>query len=75
MTKEEIKKAIYKQKPLAALQHIKKGIITYTALLEEADDSLIIYFMVPIDDIGDATFSAFMDAKLLIRYLNWENEN
>ena len=66
MLKNEIKKELYKQKPLAMFVMVRKFVAYYTACLE---NETIINFEIPCDDMGDADFLQFMDAKLLIRYL------
>ena len=66
MKKNEIKKALYKQKPIASFMKIKDGHAYYTASIDE-DDALI--FNIPVSDMGDADFRPMMDAKLLIRWL------
>lgn len=68
MTKNEIKKEIYKQQPIAQFVRIVKGVAIYST------DALrpypgMIYFNIPVSDMGDASFERNMDAKLLIRYL------
>jgi hypothetical protein len=70
MEKNEIKKELYKQKPMAALDFIRKGIAYYSTVLNfDTLDSESIQFEVPVSDMGDADFFGHMDAKLLIRYL------
>lgn len=66
MEKNEIKKALYIQKPIASFMKIKNGFAYYTANIIE-DDALI--FKIPVVDMGDAEFIFMMDAKLLIRWL------
>lgn len=61
----EIKKELYRQKPVAYLVKIYQGVIYYTANI----DSGPVNFEVPVSDLGDASFEAQMDAKLLIRWL------
>lgn len=65
MTQEEIKKQIYKQKPIAHLIYIRKGIAYYNAKLIEMEVS----FYIPITDMGDADFCPIMEAKLLNRWI------
>lgn len=65
METNEIKKYLYKEKPLAELTYIRKGIAYYQVQIEE----YTIKFEVPVNDMGDADFFSEMDAKLLIRYL------
>jgi hypothetical protein len=70
MTKEEIKKALYKQNPVANLIFIRKGVVYYEApILDYGDVSRSICFEVPVSDMGDADFLAKMQAKHLIRYI------
>lgn len=71
MTKIEIKKALYKQKPEAKLLFIRSSKAYYEA---SVDDGFVVYFEVPIDDMGDADFFPVMDAKLLNRWIR-ENDN
>lgn len=66
MNKNEIKKALYRQKPIASFMKIKNGCAYYVASIEE-DDAII--FKIPVNDMGDAEFTLMMDAKLLIRWL------
>lgn len=71
MEKNEIKKALYKQKPIAKLLVVndvivRKGIVTYNSFLEDGSE---IIFEVKVNDMGDAPLLMAMDAKLLIRYL------
>lgn len=66
MEKNEIKKALYKQDPMAYLVVIKKGNLNYATKLE---DNTTVLFEVPVSDIGDAGFFSEMSAKLLIRWI------
>ena len=66
MNKNEIKKALYKQKPTASLISHKDGCKVYVT---ELNDKTVIEFSVPIIDMGDAEFGLTMEAHLLIRYL------
>lgn len=65
MTPTEIKKLLYKEKPLAQFSYAKKGYLIYQVSLKGE----IIYFQIPFDDIGDAEFTPEMQSQLLIRYL------
>ena len=65
MNNTEIKKQLYKQKPDADFQFIRKGIAYYYADLIEQR----VHFEIPVNDMGDADFTARMDAKLLCRWL------
>jgi len=71
MEKNEIKKELYKQKPMAALDFIRKGDAYYSTVLncENGIDTVSVQFKVPVNDMGDADFFGQMDAKLLIRYI------
>jgi len=65
MEKNEIKKALYKTKPLASFTKIKNGNAYYVASIEDE----AIFFEIPVNDMGDAEFLMLMDAKLLIRWI------
>ena len=65
MELNDIKKALYKQKPIASLIKIKNGKAHYIATLNDTP----IHFEIPIIDMGDAEFLIMMDAKLLIRWI------
>lgn len=73
MTISEIKKALYKQNPPARLQYILKGnaiyLATITAEGENYSTYKVIYFQVPVSEMGDTKFEQRMDSKLLIRYM------
>ncbi len=72
MKKNEIKKALYKQKPKARLLFIRKGSAFYIARVKdgETEESRVsVYFEVPVSDMGDAEFYDEMDAKLLNRWI------
>lgn len=66
MTNTEIKKALYKEKPTAQLEFIRKGVVYYYTQLLEGE---IVRFQVPVDDMGDADFFIEMEAKLLNRWI------
>jgi len=65
MEKNEIKKALYKQKPEAKMIFIRNNIAYYCADLKEKR----VDFEVPVNDMGNADFLPIMDAKHLIRWL------
>lgn len=65
MEKNEIKKALYKQKPQAEFKFVRLGVAYYYADLEDQR----VNFEVPVSDMGDVDFGRTMDAKLLIRWL------
>lgn len=68
MTKNDIKKYLYKEKPHASFINIQNGIAKYIAVGEDN----YIYFNIPVSDMGNAKFSLVMDAKLLIRWISME---
>jgi hypothetical protein len=74
----EIKKELYKQKPIANLIFIRKGIAYYDATIEIEENGTLrfrtVFFEIPISDMGDNDFTPDMDTKLLIRWLG-ENSN
>ncbi len=69
MEKNEIKKALYREKPIARFIMIRQGNAYYCTTLK---DGSTIPFIIPITDMGDADFSARMDAKLLNRWIEQE---
>lgn len=71
MNKTEIKKALYKQKPVAEFTHIRRGIAYYNTILriEEEPYTHSVFFEIPVDDMGDADFDKQMDANLLNRWI------
>ena len=70
MTKTEIKKALYKEKPTACLRYEKKyGFSEYVAELESGYK---VTFLVPTEEVTDA-FELSMPAQLLIRWIVTKN--
>ena len=70
MEKNEIKKALYKQKPTADFQYIRKGKAYYSTTIEDAElGSVFVQFEIPVEDMGDADFLVNMEAKLLQRWI------
>lgn len=65
MERTELKKLLYKHKPLATIDCVSKKGIVYTLKM----DFGLVYFLVPLNDIGDGTFNHEMQAQLLIRYI------
>lgn len=65
MELNELKKILYKTRPIAKIDQVSKKGIMYKCELPER----FIYFLIPLDDIGDATFGDEIYAQLLIRYL------
>ena len=78
MNKTEIKKALYKQKPIGEFTHIKSGIAYYRAEIRinglEADYDQPVFFEIPVDDMGNSEFSKAMSAQLLNRWIMVEEE-
>ncbi len=70
MEKNEVKKALYKQNPKAEFKLIRKGVAYYLTIIESESEPVQINFEVPVDDMGDADFEPFMDAKFLIRWIS-----
>jgi len=73
MKPEDIKKALYKEKPIAKFVRTKtEGVIravshwVYSAKLNDGNEVL---FEVPTKEMGEAGFSQDMPAQLLIRWL------
>lgn len=74
----EIKKSLYREKPVANIEQIKKDGIFYSCKFNVVVETLEsrkrvvnmdVFFCVPLDDIGEAIFLNEMPAQLLIRYL------
>ena len=61
----EIKKLLYKEKPTAVLQNVRKDGILYTTGFGDNTIS----FLVPLAELGETIWERQMEAKLLIRYL------
>lgn len=77
MNLTEIKKELYKQKPVADLIYIRKGIAYYDTKIKIQEEPIIkyktIFFEIPVNDMGDADFTSVMDGKLLIRWIKEVN--
>lgn len=69
MNSTEIRKELYKQKPLAKFVYVRNKIAVYASDITVENTDKTIVFEIPIDDMGDATFTDMMDAKLLSRWL------
>ena len=65
MNLTEIKKELYKQKPTAHFNFIRKGVAYYNTELNGEQ----IWFEIPVNDMGDADFGTTMEAKLLNRWI------
>lgn len=76
MTKNEIKKSLYKQNPKVNFDYIRKGIAYYKTFIttekteEKISESLQVFFEIPIIDMGDADFFQEMEGKYLIRWIS-----
>lgn len=70
MTKIEIQKTLYEQKPRATFLYMRKGIVYYQCTINLVEyETRKVIFEIPVDDMGDADFLAIMDAKLLGRWI------
>ena len=75
MNNNDVKKALYRQKPDAKFVRILKGVAYYStsiALPMEGRNQPLnrhIDFAIPLDDMGDASFDNIMESHLLIRYI------
>lgn len=65
MANLEIKKELYKQKPIAVFEKIRKGLAYYSTIL----NGQTIYFEIPVDDMGDGEFLREIPAQLLNRWI------
>jgi hypothetical protein len=63
--KNELKKLLYKNNPIAFFNKIRLGVAYYQTFI---DDS-VISFEVPINDMGEADFEVQMKAKYLVRWM------
>lgn len=72
MELNEIKKALYKQKPIAYLRHtLSNGSKTYGATFENG----YVRFFVPVEEMGDTVFGEEMPSQLLIRWIKPHENN
>lgn len=72
MTLIEIKKVLYKTKPLAKFLHFRKaakeGFLVYGCSLKgQALPDL--FFEIPIDELSNGLYGNTLEAQLLIRYI------
>lgn len=65
MEKNELKKLLYTEKPLAKLNYIRKGHAYYSTKVNDIE----IQFDIPVEDMGDADFFIQMEGKHLIRWI------
>jgi hypothetical protein len=77
MEKNEIRKALYKQNPIAKLTYIRKGKAYYSAAVRDESKPIpttrFVNFEIPVEDMGDADFSVEMESKILQRWIMSEN--
>lgn len=71
MELNEIKKALYKQKPKATKSYTGHVNYYYTA---ELGDGTIIKFKIPIQEMGMTVFGDEMDAQHLIRWIDHDSK-
>jgi hypothetical protein len=70
----EIKKLLYKEKPSCKFISANKAGLHYrTRAIEVRKEVTTTYltfdFLIPFNEVGDATFGQYMESHLLIRYL------
>lgn len=65
MEKNEIKKRLYKENPVAYLMNIRKDGVLYGTSFGEQP----ILFLIPLGEVGEVIWETEMEAKLLIRWL------
>ena len=79
MNKSEIKKALYKQKPIARRLGLKKeglpeelkDVAVYLAtIVIGSGKGVLVEFRIPFDEMNSGNFTAEMPAQLLIRWLH-----
>lgn len=66
MTKTEIKKTLYLEKPIASFIRIKSGLAHY---ITKTSDGTEIFFEVPVSDMGEGEFLSNMPAQHLNRWI------
>lgn len=66
--KNEIKKWLYKNKPLAKFMFVNSDGITYQTKMEDKT----ILFVIPLDEIGTITYGLETESQLLLRWLRVE---
>lgn len=67
MERNEIRKALYKEKPMATFKYIRKGVAYYDTFLLGGK---VIKFEIPVSDMGESDFFFHMEAKLLQRWIS-----
>jgi hypothetical protein len=66
MTLNDVKKILYRENPVAVLQHVQYGNAYYLTSIQNAD----IKFVIPVVDMADSKFELTMDSKLLNRWIS-----
>lgn len=69
MTTNDIKKAVYRQKPTAHLSLIHNGSVFYTTSISTDTEDEVIHYEIPVTDMGEAVFLIDMPANLLNRWI------
>ncbi len=69
-TLNEVKKELYKQNPVAQFKYVYKSHAYYVVEVSERQ----IEFEIPCSDMGESKFMNEMEAKLLIRWIYWEEQ-
>lgn len=71
MTTNEIKKLLYKEKPMAHLVDSDNEMTIYRAWVGkgEYDATTYVYFHIPFAEMGEAPFAEEMPAQLLNRWI------
>lgn len=60
-----IKKILYKEKPKAFFQYVRKGDAYYKTKTSEGE----INFKIPVTDMGEADFGIELESSLLMRWI------
>ena len=78
MKLNDIKKALYKQNPMADFWRIRKGVADYKTIIncdeQEIPKQKEVIFNIPVEDMGDADFLCEMESKYLIRWITIKEE-
>lgn len=73
MELNDIKKALYKQGPIAKFMVANKDGLQYACIIQDFSKPIVesqqVSFCIPFSDIGDAKFVDVMEAKLLNRWI------
>ena len=67
MQKNEIKKFLYRSKPLAKFQFIRLGVAYYK--VEHPNLEKPIHFEIPVEDMGEADYGIEMEGQHLNRWI------